>query len=50
MPLGAPALFDKIGYGWGVSVFAFLSLALSPAPILFYRFGQRLREAFAIDL
>ena len=50
VPLGVPALFEKVGYGWGVSVFAFLSLALSPAPLLFYRFGQGLREKFAIEL
>lgn len=50
LPLGAPALFEKVGYGWGVSVFAFLSVALSPAPVLFYRFGGWLREKFAIDL
>lgn len=50
VPLGASVLFEKVGYGWGVSVFAFLSLALSPAPLLFMRFGQHLREMFAIDL
>ena len=50
VPLGAPALFEKVGYGWGVSVFAFLSLALSPAPLLFYRFGEGVRERFAIEL
>lgn len=50
LPLGAPALFEKVGYGWGVSVFAFLSVALSPAPLLFFRFGERLREMFAIEL
>jgi len=50
VPLGASQLFEKVGYGWGVSVFAFLSLALSPAPVLFYWYGQTLREMFAIDL
>ena len=50
VPLGASALFEKVGFGWGVSVFAFLSLALSPAPLLLLRFGQHLREVFAIDL
>lgn len=49
-PLGASALFEKVGFGWGISVFAFMSLALSPAPLLFMRFGEHLREAFAIDL
>lgn len=50
VPIFAPAVFDKAGYGWGISVFAFLSLALSPAPLLFYRFGERIREKFAIEL
>ncbi|KAL8745990.1 MAG: hypothetical protein Q9184_007806, partial [Pyrenodesmia sp. 2 TL-2023] len=50
IPIFAPAIFENVGYGWGVSVFAFLSLALSPAPLLFYKFGARIRERFAIDL
>ncbi|KAL9599551.1 MAG: hypothetical protein Q9219_003795 [cf. Caloplaca sp. 3 TL-2023] len=50
VPLFAPAVFKQAGYGWGVSVFGFLSLALSPAPVLFYRFGERVRERFAIEL
>ncbi|KAI4174698.1 MAG: hypothetical protein LQ346_008194 [Caloplaca aetnensis] len=50
VPIFAPAIFDSVGYGWGVSVFAFLSLALSPAPLLFYKFGARIRERFEIDL
>ncbi|OQO14157.1 hypothetical protein B0A48_01033 [Cryoendolithus antarcticus] len=50
VPLFAPALFDKLGYGWGISVFAFLSLAISPAPLVFFYYGQRIRERFAIEL
>ena len=50
LPLGATGLFEKLGYGWGISVFGFLALALTPAPVLFYLYGQRLRELFAIDL
>ena len=50
VPMLAPALFDKLGYGWGISVFAFISLVLAPAPILFYVFGERLRERFPVDL
>ena len=50
MPLGATGLFDSLGYGWGISVFAFLCLGLSPAPILFFYYGQSLREMFAIEL
>lgn len=50
VPLFTPTLMDAVGYGWGISVFAFMSVALAPAPILFYVFGQRIRERFAIEL
>ena len=50
LPIFASSLFDNAGYGWGISVFGFLSLALSPAPLLFYFYGERLRVKFAIDL
>ena len=50
LPIGASQLFQSVGYGWGISVFAFLSLALSPAPLLFFYFGEGVRERFAIEL
>ena len=50
VPLGAPTLFEKLGYGWGISVFAFLNLVLSPSPLLFYYFGERVRKRYAVDL
>jgi multidrug resistance protein len=50
IPLAAPALFARLGYGWGISVFAFTSLLLAPAPIVFYLYGERIRERFKVDL
>ncbi|KAF2109511.1 major facilitator superfamily domain-containing protein [Lophiotrema nucula] len=50
IPLFAPALFDKLGYGWGISTFAFVSLALAPAPLFFFWFGERIRESYKIEL
>lgn len=50
VPLFAPGLFDDLGYGWGISVFAFMALALSPAPLVFYYYGERVREMFTIVL
>jgi predicted MFS family arabinose efflux permease len=49
-PLFAPAVFEKLGYGWGVSVFAFLAVIIAPAPLVFYRYGDKIRERFWIDL
>ena len=35
-PLFSPAMFNGLGDSWAMSVFAFLSLACTPLPILFY--------------
>lgn len=50
IPLFAPAMFEKLGYGWGISVFGFLSVAIAPAPLTFYFLGGWVRERFWIDL
>ncbi|KAF2252968.1 MFS general substrate transporter [Trematosphaeria pertusa] len=50
VPLLAPSLFDGLGYGWGISVFGFVSLVLAPAPVLFFAFGERIRERFTVKL
>lgn len=50
VPLVAPGLFDRLGYGWGISVFGFVSLALAPAPVLFYVFGEKIRERIVVKL
>lgn len=48
IPLFAPAVFDSVGYGWGVSIFGLLSVAIAPAPLLFFYYGERIRKAYAI--
>ncbi|KAF2847805.1 MFS general substrate transporter [Plenodomus tracheiphilus IPT5] len=50
VPVFAPALFERLGYGWGISCFAFVGVALAPAPVLFYVFGERLKERFPVQL
>ncbi|KAF2994452.1 hypothetical protein E8E14_001437 [Neopestalotiopsis sp. 37M] len=43
-PLFAPYLYQKLGYGWGSSLLAFISIGIGiPAPILFYMYGAKLR-------
>ena len=48
VPLFAPLLFEKVGYGWGISVFGFLGVALAPSPLLFYWYGERIRKRFQL--
>lgn len=50
VPLFAPAMFDRLGYGWGISVFGFLAVAIAPAPLVFFFFGERVRDRFYVDL
>ncbi|GJN75989.1 hypothetical protein PLICBS_010100 [Purpureocillium lilacinum] len=44
LPLAAPSMYKTLGYGWGNTLLGFLALAFIPAPILFYRYGERLRR------
>jgi len=50
VPLFVSKMFEQIGYGWGFSVFGIMALVLMPAPLLFFWYGERLRERFAMDL
>jgi hypothetical protein len=45
MPLFAPAMYDKLGLGWGNSMLAFVTLGLAiPSPILLWCYGHELRK------
>ncbi|KIV79148.1 hypothetical protein PV11_06726 [Exophiala sideris] len=48
VPLFAPKLFDSVGYGWGISTFAFVAVLIGPSPVLFYYYGESLRERFKL--
>ncbi|KAI1379252.1 MFS general substrate transporter [Hypoxylon crocopeplum] len=43
-PLFAPKMYDSLGYGWGNSLLAFVSIALGvPGPIILWKYGAKLR-------
>lgn len=48
LPLAGPALYDRLGLGWGNSVLAFIAFAFFPVPFLFYRYGEKLRNMFTV--
>jgi len=50
LPLAGPKLFASLGLGWGNSLLGFIALAFVPVPIVFSRYGQRIRERFPVDL
>ncbi|KAL9094775.1 MAG: hypothetical protein Q9165_003046 [Trypethelium subeluteriae] len=43
-PLFAPYLYQRVGYGWGSSILAFISIAIGiPSPFVFWFYGAKLR-------
>ena len=36
-------MYNSLNYGWGNSLSGFIALAFIPAPVLFYKYGERLR-------
>ena len=43
LPLAGPKMYETLNYGWGNTLLGFLALAFVPGPILFYKYGERLR-------
>jgi multidrug resistance protein len=43
IPLAGPALYARLGLGWGNSLLAFLGLAFAPFTILFLVYGEKIR-------
>ncbi|KAL3479574.1 MFS general substrate transporter [Aspergillus californicus] len=50
LPLAGPSMYEALGLGWGNSLLGFISLGLTPAPALIYRYGRALREKYPIVL
>ncbi|KAK4952275.1 hypothetical protein LTR28_006657, partial [Elasticomyces elasticus] len=43
-PLFATTMYQSLGVAWASSLLAFLTVAMVPAPLLFLRFGARIRS------
>lgn len=43
-PLFANQMYHNLGVAWATSLLAFLCIAFIPAPILFYKYGKRIRQ------
>jgi multidrug resistance protein len=50
VPLFAPVMFERLGYGWGISVFGFLAVLVAPSPLVFWYYGPALRERFSLKV
>jgi hypothetical protein len=37
-------MYHNLGVAWATSLLAFLCLAFFPVPVLFYKYGSKIRE------
>ena len=45
LPLAGPAMYQRLGLGWGNSLLGFIGLALTPLGWIFYAYGERIRKS-----
>ncbi|KAK7920164.1 major facilitator superfamily transporter [Apiospora marii] len=43
-PLFGLQMYERLGYQWGSSLIAFLTVAMMPFPYLFFRYGRQIRK------
>ena len=48
-PLFTVQMFSRLGIGWAVSVFGFISVALLPIPWILFKMGRRIRARSSFD-
>ncbi|KAL9074973.1 MAG: hypothetical protein Q9161_001903 [Pseudevernia consocians] len=44
LPLAGQKMYATLGLGWGNSLLAFIAIAMCPIPVIFYRYGERIRK------
>ncbi|ROV89705.1 hypothetical protein VMCG_10347 [Cytospora schulzeri] len=44
LPLAGSPMYENLGLGWGNSLLGFICILMIPLPIIFYKFGKRLRK------
>ena len=50
LPLTGPPLYANLGLGWGNSVLGFIGLVFVPVPMLFMRYGERIRKGASFEV
>ncbi len=48
LPLAAPRLYERLGYGWGNSLLAFIAILFLPVSFVILKYGEVLRMKYPI--
>ncbi|KAJ4329403.1 hypothetical protein N0V84_000037 [Fusarium piperis] len=49
LPIAGLPLYSALGYGWGNSLLGFIAMVVSIAPLLFWRYGETLRNKYHVE-
>ncbi|KAL2166046.1 hypothetical protein VTG60DRAFT_3411 [Thermothelomyces hinnuleus] len=44
LPLAGPAMYEDLGLGWGNTLLGFICIVMIPVPLLFFKYGGKLRK------
>lgn len=50
LPLAGTPMYKTLGLGWGNSLLGFLCVLMIPLPIIFFKFGKKLRKMESFKL
>lgn len=50
LPLAGGPMFDRLGFGWGSSLLAFIAIVMIPVPLAFMKYGERIRQKALFDV
>ncbi|KAI9752406.1 MAG: Meiotic Sister-Chromatid recombination aldehyde dehydrogenase [Chaenotheca gracillima] len=50
LPLAGQKMYKALGLGWGNSLLGFIALAMCPIPWVFYKYGERIRKRYVLEL
>ena len=45
LPLAGNSMYNALGIGWGTSLLGFISVVFLPVPLVFWKFGERIRNS-----
>ncbi|KAF2230587.1 MFS general substrate transporter [Viridothelium virens] len=45
LPLAGDSMYNSFGLGWGTSLLGFIAVAFIPVPLIFWKFGERIRQS-----
>jgi hypothetical protein len=45
LPLVGSTMYDSLGIRWGTSLLGFIAVAFVPVPLIFWKFGEKIRSS-----